>query len=126
MLYLMKFEKGSEVFYKVGRSFCPETRLKSFKDYKVELLWNSPRGFNCDKLEHFFHKDNKKRSYTPAHSFNGSSECYTFLTPAFMRSYCKTNIHLVSTYTTGLSFNCLLQLTGKLFKWDSSLFKKAN
>ncbi len=100
MLYLIKMYNDKEEFYKVGRSGNVPERLKQLrKFYNCDLLWaseSSLQGF--DKMEYFFHKDNKSRSYKPLNPFVGDSECYTFLTPAYLRYYTRLNSHFLSVY----------------------------
>lgn len=100
-LYLMKISGHGEEFYKVGKSFNPEERARQIRKHypEVEILWVNTKAIwhnkDINRFELFFHKDLKHRKYTPDRYFGGSSECYTFLTPAFMRYYIRNNWHLL-------------------------------
>jgi hypothetical protein len=100
----MKFSEGDEIFYKVGHSSKVEERCAYFKKYyeNVDILWSNTRVLSCKDvliIERFLHKDLKCRKHKPLKYFGGSSECYTFLTPAFMRYYIRLNWHLIKGHS---------------------------
>ena len=96
----MKISENEEVFYKVGRSINITRRVKELSKFysTIEVVWYSSRFIwsGVERLEYFFHKDFKNKSYKPLKYFAGCSECYTYLNPAVMRNYLKTNKHMIT------------------------------
>lgn len=101
MIYLLKLNHEQETFYKVGRTCDINRRMKelrSYTPYNIELLWISPSGIDCDSLEYWFHKDMKRLSYKPKYIFNNAREYYKEVHPSLLRSYLRTNRHLIRFY----------------------------
>lgn len=79
-VYLIECTGNGEKFYKIGKTF--KTIDKRFRSvsmpytYKVVSVIKGPYDF-ISKLEHLFHSQNKKNSYTPQLRFDGCNECYT-------------------------------------------------
>jgi hypothetical protein len=83
-VYLMKFTSydGSEVFYKIGKSFLKATsRLGSIRaDYKKEVIkciTSDNYKFIC-QLERELHKKNEELKYIPKLAFSGWNECFEY------------------------------------------------
>lgn len=99
MLYCIKMYDDQECFYKVGHSLNVERRLSELsKFYQCELICTSPFGLTGKsdiKLEYFFHKDFKHKTYKPLKTFLGDTECYTYLNKAFVYKYFRDNRHLM-------------------------------
>ena len=78
-LYLFKFVKNNESFYKIGISNNIPRRVKSLSKYYdvevVSVLFQKDPSIVWD-LERMFHKLFKKTKYTPSVLFHGSNECF--------------------------------------------------
>ena len=78
-LYLFKFVKNNEFFYKIGITNNIPKRVKSFSKYYdvevISILFQKDSAIVWD-LERMFHKLFKKAKYTPSVFFHGSNECF--------------------------------------------------
>ena len=80
-LYLVKFEKDKEVFYKIG--ITKQAINKRFKRSKLPYYYelikyvegNASYIFDLEKI---IHKELKEYKYSPNHSFPGHTECFIF------------------------------------------------
>lgn len=75
-LYLVKMHNDTEEFYKIGISVNVEHRLKSFREYKRDVIYKLETTlFNAFKLEQGILKKFKKYKYLPVNNFQGHTEC---------------------------------------------------
>ena len=78
-LYLFRMVSGDEQFYKIGRSFNIDTRIKDIKRYYEATLigsWNNIHEV-VFKREKELHKMFRTFSYEPLYKFGGETECFT-------------------------------------------------
>lgn len=78
-LYLFHMKSSEEDFYKIGRSFNIETRIKDMKPYYEATLIGSWQNMHkvVFRKEKELHKTVKVFSYTPFYKFGGETECFT-------------------------------------------------
>lgn len=78
-LYLFHMKNSDEDFYKIGRSFNLETRIRDLKLYYETTLVGSWKNIHevVYSKEKELHKTVKVFSYTPEIRFGGETECFT-------------------------------------------------
>lgn len=78
-LYLFCMNKGGEQFYKIGRSFNIEDRIRDIKLFYETTLIGSWENLHKEvfKKEKELHKMVKMFSYEPLYKFGGETECFT-------------------------------------------------
>jgi Zn finger protein HypA/HybF involved in hydrogenase expression len=82
-LYLLKIDiPDHRVFYKVGITTSPDTRLQMMAKEsggtldKLKIVWSNT--YNCSELEHAFADKFKSNRFSHEVKFGGYTECYNF------------------------------------------------
>ncbi|APC44470.1 hypothetical protein [Pseudoalteromonas phage PH357] len=78
-LYLFHMKREDEIFYKIGRSFNIDTRIKDIKPYYEATLVGSWENIHevVFRKEKELHKTVKPFKYEPDYKFGGETECFT-------------------------------------------------
>lgn len=78
-LYLFKLTSNTESFYKIGRSFDIETRMKDIRSYYNTEYVSSTQETHVKVFyqEKYLHRTVSEYSYNPSTPFGGFTECFT-------------------------------------------------
>lgn len=79
-VYILKFIKNDEIFYKIGRTFSTiDQRFKKEFNYDIKILniFKSEDPKYIWDLENYLHRLHNEYKYVPNDKFGGYTECYS-------------------------------------------------